>query len=62
MEWTKEKARVFLEDCIKNGQLPIYDLVVRREINCDGTILKEHTFRHLLCIVYDLKKIEDEQR
>lgn len=59
---TKEEARAILEMYFAKGGIPpLFDCVVYRYVDTPNGIQVDYTFRHLLCIVYDLKSIEDEK-
>jgi len=55
---TKDKAIEILENTTAFGIFPVFDCVVFRESDNENGILREYTFRQLLCIAYDLIKKE----
>ena len=58
---TKDKARGILENVTATGYFPVYDCVAYREVDKMNGVLIEYTFRHLLCIVYDLEEKETKK-
>ena len=55
---TKNEAREIIENTTATGYLPVFDFVAFREIDEANCIIREYTFRQLLCIVYDLTRNE----
>lgn len=55
---TKELAREYLNDFLKENELPVYDVKVKHfEFHSENQDYKiqEYTFRYLLSIAYDLE-------
>jgi len=62
---TKEKARECLEHYLKdrNCKMPIKDEVAYDIFNGGfSSVLTAFTFRHLLCIAYDLTPIKQQEQ
>ena len=62
---TKEKARECLENYLKdtNGKIPIKDEIAYDIFNNGfSSVLTAFTFRHLLCIAYDLTPTKQQQQ
>ena len=52
----REEARAKLDMYLSyGGIIPIFDCVVYRHTDQKNGIQVDYTFRHLLCIAYDLK-------
>lgn len=54
---SKEFAREKIEEYLSNngGVLPINDAIVFRDWDSEGNVVQEFTFKHLLCVAYDLQ-------